>query len=79
MFDPQRRQYVPAFIQRDSMSSQYMLEGFTAGALFMIGGLSFYLMTNKSVISVLSGLGIFVFTYLLSSLFMRQKIEGYPY
>jgi hypothetical protein len=93
MKDEKTGQYTPMIIQKHTMSSQFVLEGFffffffsiicnmwigfSAGFLFILGGVSVFMMSIPNNIVQFAGIILFVLSYIFGSAFFRVKMTSF--
>lgn len=84
--DPNTGQWVPQVFMEGRINGQYIIEGLSAGFMFVLGGLGLILIDlgcdrmkpkNMRMTFIGTGFGLAVIAYLMSMLFLRIKVPGY--
>ncbi|KAH7827241.1 putative Oligosaccharyltransferase complex [Monocercomonoides exilis] len=77
--DPMTGLVYPVVVHRGGISSQFVLEGFSAGFFYVLAGASFIMIASTNSIVQIVGLVSFVLSYAILSVFMRTKMGDYPF
>ena len=84
--DPVTKQYKPVAFLQWRVNGQYIIEGLSAGSMFVIGAVGFILLDRSNgkstsnrnrYLLLLAGALCVILSYAVSMVFLRMKIPGY--